>query len=964
MQTTRTRAVLLAIPFLFAALNLFGQGWERAYGDADSDGFYDVLPMPDGGYLAVGRTQTSLAPIHYDLLLVKTDADGLVDWSRQYSDTLYSFLGNSIVPTADGGFLIGGTALTESIPRGYLLKTDNLGNREWQVTSPQDSVWGRKALQLLDGTFALAGSAVHEGNGNGADYDFYAMRVSADGGNVVFSKQYGGVLYDDCQDMVETNGGGLLLAGLTNSFGNGHYDVYLVEVDTMGNVNWSKTIGTPNAELAYAIATTADGNYVITGQTEAQAAESEDVFLAKIDPSGNTLWWKTYQKASLDIAFDVQETSSGNFVLAGNTRADINADRNAFLLMATSSGDEYWKRDFGGVNGDGAYSVILAGNGGYVMAGYTRSFGQGSADAYLVRTDQSGVANSCYIVGNVASNNSFTCGVNNFAAYLDGFLVEVEGDITYFGTTDEFGNYSVPVKEGNYNVRLINPSPYWTPCADSVDVAVVGTFDTAVVNYSLYVDTLCAYMSVDMSALTMRRCFQNVYSIDYCNLGSMAAEPALVEVAFDPYLNIDSTSIPWAYRIGNTYMFDVGNVAPFECGQFKAYYTVDCDSTVLGQSHCSEAHIYPDEYCQAFDPMWDGSSIELDAVCEGDSVVFTIMNMGEGDMAGPLDFIVIEDVIIGLQGGFELKSGEDTTFSLPATGSTLRLQADQSPGHPGHSKPCITVEGCGIGGEFSTGYVIQYPLNDADLFVDTDCQENTGSFDPNDKQGFPMGYGGEHFIEPDTDIEYMIRFQNTGTDTAFTVVVRDTLSPSLDPTSIQVGGGSHSFRYELYGTGILKFTFENIMLPDSNINEAASHGFVKFKIKQQKGLSLGTKIKNSAAIYFDYNQPIITNTTFHTVGTDFIVQDPGTTAVSELLLSPSVLVHPNPFLEKATFELKNVQGKDFRFHLFDLSGRQVRDEAFDQTIFHFERKGLAGGIYFYRILGGGPKYFSGKIILK
>ncbi|MEZ4956293.1 MAG: hypothetical protein R2825_22230 [Saprospiraceae bacterium] len=95
--------------------------------------------------------------------------------------------------------------------------------------------------------------------------------------------------------------------------------------------------------------------------------------------------------------------------------------------------------------------------------------------------------------------------------------------------------------------------------------------------------------------------------------------------------------------------------------------------------------------------------------------------------------------------------------------------------------------------------MIQYPLNDADPFVDTDCRENTGSYDPNDKTGFPLGIDEDHFILKNTDIEYLIRFQNTGTDTALTVVIRDTLSPYLDPTSIEMGGGSHAFRYEIYG---------------------------------------------------------------------------------------------------------------------------------------------------------------------
>ena len=114
-------------------------------------------------------------------------------------------------------------------------------------------------------------------------------------------------------------------------------------------------------------------------------------------------------------------------------------------------------------------------------------------------------------------------------------------------------------------------------------------------------------------------------------------------------------------------------------------------------------------------------------------------------------------------------------------------------------------------------------------------------------------------------MEYLIRFQNTGTDTAFLVVIRDTISPFLDPATVRPGASSHPYTWSLMNNGSLKFTFENIMLPDSNINEAASHGFIKFKIQQQPENLPGTTIHNQAGIYFDYNAPVITNQTTHKI---------------------------------------------------------------------------------------------------
>ena len=132
------------------------------------------------------------------------------------------------------------------------------------------------------------------------------------------------------------------------------------------------------------------------------------------------------------------------------------------------------------------------------------------------------------------------------------------------------------------------------------------------------------------------------------------------------------------------------------------------------------------------------------------------------------------------------------------------------------------MEGCnGV----NPGFVTIFPEDDGAPFISIDCRENISSFDPNDKQAFPRGYGSEHFIEKNTALEYLIRFQNTGTDTAFTVILKDTLSPWLDLYSVRPGAASHDYEYEILGQNIIKITFNNILLPDSNINELASHGF-------------------------------------------------------------------------------------------------------------------------------------------
>jgi uncharacterized repeat protein (TIGR01451 family) len=230
------------------------------------------------------------------------------------------------------------------------------------------------------------------------------------------------------------------------------------------------------------------------------------------------------------------------------------------------------------------------------------------------------------------------------------------------------------------------------------------------------------------------------------------------------------------------------------------------------------------------------------------------------------------------------------------------LQADQHPLHPGNSHPNDHVEGCGdIEGEgdgddddedgdsddddeWEPGLVDDLPCGDESPFVDQYCGQVVGSFDPNDKQGFPGGIGEANEILPNEQLQYLIRFQNTGTAPAYTVVIRDTLDTDLDIFSVTPGVSSHDYTFTMYGERVLQWTFNNIMLPDSFSNEEESHGFITYTVNQLTDLQDGTTINNSAAIYFDSNEPIITNTTLHTINRCLFTETQSTidvTAVNE-----------------------------------------------------------------------------------
>jgi len=229
------------------------------------------------------------------------------------------------------------------------------------------------------------------------------------------------------------------------------------------------------------------------------------------------------------------------------------------------------------------------------------------------------------------------------------------------------------------------------------------------------------------------------------------------------------------------------------------------------------------------------------------------------------------------------------------------------------------------------------------------AMEVTGSFDPNDKQVTPEGFGDEGGISmQDTLLTYQIRFQNTGTDTAFTVVLRDTLDNNLDPNSVVPGPSSHPYELTFLKGNILEFTFDNIMLPDSFVNESASNGFVFFDVKVKPGLEYGDMMENTAAIYFDFNEPVITNTVTNTLRRPVGVFEPKGLPIQ-------LKVTPNPTTGEAILDFELAEALDLRMTLHDLQGKLLEEigELHSYKIGKYRQKidlsKLSQGVYFVNL---------------
>jgi uncharacterized repeat protein (TIGR01451 family) len=235
----------------------------------------------------------------------------------------------------------------------------------------------------------------------------------------------------------------------------------------------------------------------------------------------------------------------------------------------------------------------------------------------------------------------------------------------------------------------------------------------------------------------------------------------------------------------------------------------------------------------------------------------------------------------------------------------------------------------------------------------------TGSYDPNDKTVSPSGSGinGDIPLTED-EFSYLIRFQNTGNGPAVNITVDDTLSSLLDPMSFQMLNASHNYVVEMLPGNVIRWHFDNIMLPDSNTNEAASHGHVQFKINKLNAPVAGQVVENKAYIYFDFNAPVITNTAVNTYNLAAAIEQ----QVSD---NGKVSVYPNPFSDETTFLIRSEKvNETYTLEITDVLGKSVNKFRTNEKQFTVNRSGLQNGMYFYTITNNAGLVGMGKVIIK
>lgn len=591
----------------------------------------------------------------------------------------------------------------------------------------------------------------------------------------------------------------------------------------------------------------------------------------------------------------------------------------------------------------------------------------------IINIDSIGNVYPVKISGTIYGDKNNNCLSDSTDAYLRNYALRIiNSSDSFYTSTDTLGNYEIYLDSGNYQLQLLpNPSyPLWKLQDCTVPSNIhLNINDSAKIDIGLTPIISCTNLTVSLTSPMLRRCFENTYYINYCNNGTINANNAYIDVTLDPNLDFNTSSQTFTNLGNNIFRFIVGNVETGKCGASSFTATVNCDSTILGQTHCTEAHIFPDTVCLPV--PYNGAIIKASALCKTNKVEFKLKNIG-GNMQSYRKYIVIQDQVLRSIQNYNLPSGNELIieFPLDSMGSTYRIEAEQPVNFPpslGNPKVAAFIEGCGANANdtFTTGVISQFPLFDGEPYRAIDCQQNIGSYDPNDKNAKPTGVGTEHFIDKNIPLEYTIRFQNTGNDTAFSISIIDEISPWLDINTIALSASSHHCDMIRIDTNVIQFLFKDIKLVDSVTNEKASHGFVQFHIQQKENNAVGTIISNMASIYFDYNPAIKTNLVYHTIGENYLSVDLISTSINQQYKGLELITFPNPFNDKTTLQIKNAELKNPKLILLDINGKleQVIDVKNKNQIVIYKDQ-LNVGLYIYKLMDENIEVASGKIIVQ
>lgn len=368
------------------------KGWMKTFGGDSSDAGRSVQQTSDGGYIVVAETY-SFGAGQGDFWVIKTDGNGNKIWDKTFGGSNWD-IPTDVKQTKDNGYII--TGRTYSFGAGgidiWVIKLDETGTVQWNKTyGTQYYEGGIESQQTSDGGYIIIGS---KGLSQFRYYDAWLIKIDTNG-NEQWNRTYGGPAEDYGHSVRQTHDGGYIVAGWTSSYGsynNSTAAFWLFKTDEHGISQWNKTYEGNGFDVVSTVEPTSDGGYIIIGTKNISEPNMAGIWVIKTNQFGVEEWNKTYGGQLDDYGYEIYQTSTEEYIMIGTTTSFGAGAEDAWLIKIDVSGDEIWNKTYGGKYSDAGYSFNHTTDGGYIITGYTASYGNKNhnPDVWLIKTDSQG----------------------------------------------------------------------------------------------------------------------------------------------------------------------------------------------------------------------------------------------------------------------------------------------------------------------------------------------------------------------------------------------------------------------------------------------------------------------------------------------------------------------------------------------------------------------------------------------
>ena len=874
---------------------------------------------------------TFLSLLFCNVIIAQTN----INWQKTIGGNSNDYLTCS-TPCFDGGILLGGYSISgisgdkTQASRGvydyWIVKLDATGNKVWDKRYGGDSDDYLKSIQqTLDGGFILGGESYSGATGDKTSFlrgvfDLWVIKID-DLGTIQWQKTYGGNNLDYFHSIRSTNDGGYLITSSSNSSasfekssqGRGQFDYWILKIDSLGIKTWDKSIGTNQVEFAAIGIQLPDSNYLIAGSSKGSfhgdktslSRGLDDYWIVKLNSVGSLISQYTFGGDSADILKDIKIMENGSMVILGNSGSTISGEKtqsniggtDAWAIKADSSGAVLWDAVAGTSIEDNCTSLVVDSNSNYFLTGYSKLI-RGLDDFWVCKIDSTNTNNTSFALGGSGTDQLLSAFIQN------GFLVMAgvsNSNISAEKSENCKGN-------GDYWVIKSGFETYSNSFSGKLYVDynnnnIIDSVDHPLKYHNVFNDLTASFTFTN---------FNGEYYLSNSDTGMQVISTPIYNTFFIPSPSSDTAYFTSTFQTDslNDFYFQpfsiiddlkiiLTPIGPFRAGNYCDfridYYNIG--STLLSP-----------QITLLIDPDLTFISSTLNPTSVTSSLATWNPNIL---LPGESNFFVARYLI--------------PTFKLP--GSLIynyaHIEPSQNDVNPSNNNSTWEV--------FTTG-----AIDPNDILVD---QDSVDIFD----------------LQNNLYLEYLIRFQNTGNDTAFYVNVLNKLPETLIDSTIEIITSSHDMDVH-YNPSIrlLEFTFNNILLPDSNVNKFGSNGFIRYRIKPSNLLQPFDIISNQAAIYFDYNPPVLTNfaTTVIYMNSNVGINNNENSTLQ---------IYPNP----TTFEL-NVSGAKLNstFNLYDVTGRiQWTGRATSESTLPFKinMERFDSGLYLLNYFDG-LKYESIRIV--